>query len=122
MQDLISGRKISTVLSFAAPREDFDRYKPVFEGAAQATRGAYSHGGINWGRAFVSGGVVGGAVALGYLVLGLVRRRRDSSEWEGAPEPAPLRRASKYTWVCPACKNLVPTALDKCRCGAPRPA
>ena len=132
LQYLITGKKSLTVLSYAAPKADFDRYLPTFEASALATRGGYKFG-WNWERTFVAGGI--GALIFGAasLIMGYVRKRRDAEAAENAepggeavaparaPAAAPLKKSSKYTWTCPGCGNPVPSRLDQCRCGAAKP-
>jgi hypothetical protein len=136
LQYLITGKKTMAVLSFAAPKADFDRYLPAFEASARATKGGYNYGSWDWERTFVAGGL--GALIFGAsaFVMGYVRKRRDAEAAVDAGDggepvaaaPAraagasPLKKASKYTWTCPGCGNPVPSRLDQCRCGTGKPA
>lgn len=134
-QYLISGRKSATVLTYAAPKADFDRYLPVFEASARATKGGYNSGSFNWQRSFVVGGL--GALFFGAasFVITYLRKRRaadEDGEAAGGGESAPItqrsnstppaKKASRYVWTCPACGNPVPARLDQCRCGTAKPA
>lgn len=133
-QYLISGRKSATVLSYAAPKAEFDRYLPVFEASARATKGGYDSGSFNWERAFVTGGI--GALffgAAGFIITYLRKRRTADGEGEaadggqpvasmpGARSTPPPKKTSKYVWTCPGCGNPVPARLKQCRCGAVKP-
>ena len=136
LQYIIPGRNSATVLSYSAPKDEFAAYRPVFEASANATRGGFNHGGIDWTRVLVSGGIaglVGGAAALSFRL----RRGRHEEGDDVAPvaaaaapigaRPATPPRAApakttKYTWMCAACGNPVPIRLDQCRCGAAKPA
>jgi hypothetical protein len=136
LQYLITGHKSLTVLSFAAPKADFDRYLPVFEASARATKGGYNYGSFNWDSVFVSGGIGGLVAVVAGSIIAYFRKRRDAeaasvAEDDGpaiatattrAPAAPALKKSSKYTWACPSCGNPVPSRLDQCRCGAPKPA
>jgi hypothetical protein len=136
LQYLITGHKSLTVLSFAAPKADFDRYLPVFEASARATKGGYNHGSFDWERVFVAGGIGGLISVVAGSILAYVRKRRDAEaaipEGDGepaiamatskAPAASPMRKSSKYTWTCASCGNPVPLRLDQCRCGGAKPA
>jgi hypothetical protein len=139
LQYIIPGQNSATVLSFSAPKEEFAAYRPVFEASANATRGGFNHGGMDWTRVLVSAGIaglIGGAAA---LVFKLRRGRHEDDD--AAPVPAAAARAAapvsakpataaraapakttKYTWMCTACGNPVPMRIDQCRCGAAKPA
>jgi hypothetical protein len=134
-QYLITGRKNMTVLSYGAPKAEFDRYLPVFEASARATKGGYEAGWFNWKRILVNAGI--GALFFGMVgfVMGYVRKRRDAAEQgetAGDAQPAaskpgtrsapPAKKTSRYVWACPGCGNPVPARLDQCRCGTARPA
>jgi hypothetical protein len=136
LQYLITGHKSLTVLSFAAPKDDFSRYLPVFEASARATKGGYNYGAFDWESVFVSGGIGGLVAVVAGSVIAYVRKRRDAEAADGAADggdavaraPArarfasPPKKSSKYVWTCPSCGNPVPMRIDPCRCGTPKPA
>jgi hypothetical protein len=135
VQYLITGHKSLTVLSFAAPKADYDRYLPVFEASARATKGGYNYGSFDWQRVFVAGGIGGLISVVAGSILAFVRKRRNAEAAVAAgdggsaaaapartPGAAPPKKSSKYTWTCPGCGNPVPSRLDQCRCGAAKPA
>jgi hypothetical protein len=135
LQYLITGRKSLTVLSFAAPKDEFSRYLPVFEASARATKGGYNYGSFNWDSFFVSGGIGALVAAVAGSIIAFVRKRRDaeaadvadggdaiaSAPARGRSSP-PQKKTSKYVWTCQSCGNPVPMRIDQCRCGAPKPA
>jgi hypothetical protein len=134
-QYLIPGKKTATVLTYSIPKYEFPRYLPAIEASARATTGAYDHGGYSWKRGLTVAAIGGFTSAIAYIVLMLVRRRRDiaaraeaaqGDEAGAAPSrragAVPVAKASKYTWSCPGCGNPVPMRLEQCRCGAAKPA
>ena len=137
MQYIISGEKMSAILSYSAPVDEFDRYRSVFESSALATRGTYAPGGFSFKRSLTVGAITGGIALIASWIIAMTRRRRDrDAELTGDAEvrpsfataratpasPAANARATKYTWVCPDCNNPVPLRLDTCRCGGKKPA
>ena len=79
-QYLITGRKTSTVLTFSAPVDDFERHATTFEAMAAGTQGAYDPNSYGWKRGVMVFFGVGGTAALASIAIGLVRRRRDLRE------------------------------------------
>lgn len=115
-QYAIPGRTTSAVLTFVCPPHQYEHYAPIFERAALATRGAYQHGGLDFGRAFRSGAMfaaVGGVAGLAVGAVAAVMKKRK-------PAPAPVA-SSVSTWECPACRRRVPLRIAECRCGAAKP-
>jgi hypothetical protein len=134
IQYFIPGRDIVAVLSYSAPKADFDRYLPVFEASVKATKGGYDHRGFNWKSAMQSGTLGALIFLLARFTIDHVRKRRDGEALleagpaaetavppEAPPRPSSLK-ASKYVWICPECGNPVPSRLDQCRCGGAKPA
>jgi len=128
-QYLIPGKKTLAVLTYSVPKYEYPAYLPAFEASARATKGAFNHG-YSWERGLTAAGIGGGASALAYIFLQLIRRRRDRSaraegaegdETVSAPAPA-AKKASQYVWNCPGCGKPVPMRLEQCRCGTAKPA
>lgn len=139
MQYLVPGEKMTAIMSYSAPVDEFDRYRSVFEASAMGTKGAYAHGGFSFKRSLMVGAITGGIAMIASWIIAMTRRRRDrEAELTGEeqvrpsfakarPAAAPTAattsaRATKYTWVCPDCNNPVPIRLDTCRCGGRKPA
>jgi hypothetical protein len=131
LQYIIPGRRSAAILTYAAPRSDFNRFLPVFEASAHATRGGHEPGSFKW-TTLVD--------ILGYCIVGafglyLMHKRRKASAPgkpdgggvapadapAGTPPRPPQTKSSKYVWTCPACGKPVPARLEQCRCGGMRP-
>jgi hypothetical protein len=83
-QYVISGRRSSAVLTFTCPPDLYDRYAPLFERTALATRGAWAPWSAGKRVAvFAFAGAAGGLVVAGIIVLLARRRRRALSPARG---------------------------------------
>jgi len=130
-QYIIPGHKTTAVLTYGAPKDDFDKSTKVFETAARGTKGGYDPGVFHWGEVFKSGAIAGAVAGIAGAIVAWVRKRRVAAD--APPEPAavaagappaktPQRRAVKGLWYCDQCGNPVPSRIDTCRCGGKRPA
>jgi hypothetical protein len=128
-QYIVPGHNMGTVLSYSAPRDDFDRLVPAFEESARGLKGAYDPGVFHMGE-FVRNTLY---VTLVLMVLGavlkLARRRNGTVQGEehdadaaSAQAKARTRAAAKHVWFCADCDNPVPLRLEQCRCGGRKPA
>lgn len=130
-QYIIPGLHGAAVLSYSAPRADFEKFYPAFLRSVRATRGAAEPAPesvkFNW-KEFLFSGLAGGLIGgLAYLVSKVIRKRRGESGGDAAAEEAPAkkappRRASKHLWYCDQCGKPVPIRMDECRCGGKKPA
>jgi hypothetical protein len=131
LQFMITGQKSSTVLTYAAPKDQFAQYLPAFRASARATQGGATAGGFSWKQMFAVGafcGFVG-------LIIAFLRNRlagtKHGEALEGAiqaatgrpaaPAAPPAKKVS-YVWTCPGCGKPVPLRIDQCRCGTAKPA
>ena len=89
LQYSIPGDRSHAVLTFSSTAESFDRYEPMFDAAALATRGAVEPKAgfaMNWGsvgRSAIIGGVAGGVAV---LLVALLKRKKASSR-TGTTQP-----------------------------------
>jgi hypothetical protein len=115
LQYIIPGRKSAAVLTFSTPKPDFDKYLPVFEASARATKGGYESGSFSWVRLVATGGLC----ALFGVSVALIRKRRNANA--GTPPMSPQKKSSRNVWDCPGCGKPVPIRLEQCRCGTAKP-
>jgi hypothetical protein len=114
VQYMIPGKTHIAVLTYGCPPAQLERYRPIFESAAMATKGAYTPRLFDFKRLVfiaVLGGLVAGLVALS--VMGVGKKKP-------AAAPRPIS-STPIMWDCATCKRRVPMRLDVCRCGAARP-
>jgi hypothetical protein len=128
-QYIIPGPHNSAVLSYSAPRADFERYYPAFLRSVRATQVAGApppeSAKWNWKEFFLWGliGALGGAAL--YIIRKFIQKGGDEgavAAQDAAPKKEPPRRASKHLWYCEQCGKPVPIRLDQCRCGGIKPA
>jgi hypothetical protein len=134
LQFLFSGKKSGTVLTYAAPKDQFAQYLPVFRASARATQGGYAASSFNWRQTLA----VGAFAAFVGLVIALLRKFLAGTKGgealeeaikaatgrpatPAAPAPLPAKKVS-YVWTCPGCGKPVPLRIDQCRCGTAKPA
>ena len=81
VQYSIPGHGAYALLTFSTTPDNFERYQPIFEASAQATRGAVEPRAgfaMNWGsvaRSGIIGGIAGG---LAVLLVALIKRKRST--------------------------------------------
>jgi hypothetical protein len=133
VQYLITGKKSSAALTYAAPKDEFARYVPVFNASVRATTGGYTAGGFNWRQTIAVGVFAGICGLLVAFVKGRAAKRDaavaasadDGQAVAAAPVKAPAAPQAKpksYVWTCPGCGKPVPLRIDQCRCGTAKPA
>jgi len=129
-QYVLPGRNGSAVLSYSAPRGDFERFYPAFLRSLNATTGVSEPPTeprrFNWTEFFLAG-LLGGLLGVGWWATKKFALDKDK-DGEAGKEVAPAaalapakkevaKRATKYTWICEECGNPVPIRLEQCRCG-----
>jgi hypothetical protein len=129
-QYVLPGLHGAAILSYSAPRADFESYYPSFLRSLRATRGAAEPvsepARFNWTEFFLSG-LIGGLIGVaGFGIKKFLGKRTEKAgevaAADEAPKKTPPRRASKHLWYCDDCGKPVPIRLDECRCGGKKTA
>jgi hypothetical protein len=132
-QYVLPGLNGAAVLSYSAPRADFEKFYPAFLRSLKATRGVAEPESVGWSwkeffKAGLMGGLIGALLGVARYVIKKLKRRGDPDGAAVAGERAPAAttphkpRPSKHLWYCDDCGKPVPIRLDLCRCGGRKPA
>lgn len=129
-QYVLPGRNGAAILTYSAPRADFESYYPSFLRSLRATKGVAEppNAEVKWSwKEFFMSGLIGAliGVALYFVKKFLPRKGGEVDEpvaREEVPAKEPKRRPSKHLWYCDDCGNPVPIRLETCRCGGKKPA
>jgi hypothetical protein len=115
VQYMIPGKTHVAVLTYGCPPDQLERYRPIFESSAMATKGAYTNNIFN-PKAIVMAVILGGfgAAVIALISISLSKKKK--------PVPARISSSMPLMWDCATCRRRVPMRMDVCRCGAPRPA
>ena len=81
VQFAIPGKQAHATLTFTTTPDKLAHYEPIFDAAAQATRGAVEPSGSSIKDSAIRGAIIGGiAGGIGALIAGMLKRRRRAAQ------------------------------------------